>query len=103
MKADIIKWRDKWRTGSRSSKYAMQVLTLILYWGLERGYVVANPAEAILEAGVSMNQALRYFDAVEKRVNQQLHPKAAVSASDTKPLLIPRGSSDRIHGKPANG
>jgi hypothetical protein len=63
----------------------------------------ANPAEAILEAGVSMKQALRYFDAVEKRVNQQLHPKSAVSASDTKPLLIPRGSSDRVVGKPANG
>lgn len=50
IRGDIIAWRDKWADAPRSAHYAMQVLKLVFSWGVERGWLTINPAEAISSA-----------------------------------------------------
>lgn len=47
IRGDLITWRDKWAHAPRSAHYAMQVLKLVFAWGVERGWLAINPAEAI--------------------------------------------------------
>jgi len=47
IRRDIIAWRDRWADKPRSAYYAMQVLKVVLYWGVEGGWLATNPAEAI--------------------------------------------------------
>ena len=44
MRGTILTWRDKWASSPRSADYAMQVLSRILSWGVQRGWVMHNPA-----------------------------------------------------------
>jgi len=44
MRGAILEWRDKWAHAPRQADYAMQVLSRILSWGLQRGWVAHNPA-----------------------------------------------------------
>ncbi len=44
MRGAILEWRDKWANSPRSADYAMQVLSRMLSWGLQRGWVAHNPA-----------------------------------------------------------
>lgn len=43
----ITKWRDNWGHSPRQAKYAMQVLSLVFDWGVERGWLALNPVKAI--------------------------------------------------------
>ncbi len=47
IRGDLITWRDKWAHAPRSAHYAMQVLKLVFSWGVERGWLTINPADAI--------------------------------------------------------
>lgn len=44
MRGSIFEWRDKWAHAPRQAAYAMQVLSRILSWGVQRGWVMHNPA-----------------------------------------------------------
>lgn len=44
MRGAILEWRDKWAHSPRSADYALQVLSRILSWGLQRGWIAHNPA-----------------------------------------------------------
>lgn len=44
MRGSILEWRDKWAHAPRQAAYAMQVLSRVLSWGLQRGWVMHNPA-----------------------------------------------------------
>jgi integrase len=44
MRGTILEWRDKWAHAPRQAAYAMQVLSRILSWGVQRGWVMHNPA-----------------------------------------------------------
>lgn len=44
MRGEILSWRDQWAHAPRQSHFAMQVLSRILNWGVQRGYLLHNPA-----------------------------------------------------------
>jgi integrase len=44
MRGAILEWRDKWANAPRSADYALEVLSRVLSWGLQRGWVMHNPA-----------------------------------------------------------
>jgi integrase len=44
MRGDILEWRDKWAHAPRQADYGMEVLSRILSWGVQRGWVLHNPA-----------------------------------------------------------
>jgi integrase len=44
MRGEILKWRDKWAHAPRQSLYAIQVLSRILSWGIQRGWLMYNAA-----------------------------------------------------------
>ena len=47
MRGQIMKYRDKFAASPRQSHYAIQVLSLILAWGVQRGYIAQNPASSV--------------------------------------------------------
>lgn len=47
MRAEVIKWRDKWRNQPRTADKLTVMLGTLLSWGLERGYVAINVAAGI--------------------------------------------------------
>lgn len=47
MRGDILEWRDKWANAPRQSHYAIQVLARVLAWGVQRGWVMHNPAASM--------------------------------------------------------
>lgn len=38
----LLAWRDQWRTTPRKADYAMQVLSAVLSWGVDRGTLAVN-------------------------------------------------------------
>lgn len=44
MRGAILEYRDKWAHAPRSADYAIEVLSRVLSWGLQRGWVMHNPA-----------------------------------------------------------
>lgn len=47
MRGDILDWRDQWAASPRTADYAMQCLSRVLSWGLQRGWVMHNPASGV--------------------------------------------------------
>lgn len=44
MRGTVLEFRDKWAHSPRSADYALEVLSRVLSWGLQRGWVMHNPA-----------------------------------------------------------
>jgi integrase len=42
VRADLLEWRDQWADRPRSADYAIQVLSRVLAWGLDRGLLRIN-------------------------------------------------------------
>lgn len=47
VRADILAWRDQWAHQARTADYAMQVLSRVLSWGMERGLLALNAAAGV--------------------------------------------------------
>lgn len=47
VRADLLAWRDQWAHQPRSADYAMQVLSRVLSWALDRGLLALNPAAGV--------------------------------------------------------
>lgn len=47
VRAEILAWRDQWAHQPRTADYAMQVLSRVLGWGMERGLLALNAAAGI--------------------------------------------------------
>ena len=47
VKADILDWRDRWAANPRTADYAMQVLSRVLAYGVERGLLAINAAAGV--------------------------------------------------------
>lgn len=47
MRGEVMKYRDKWSASPRQSHYAIQVLSRVLAWGMQRGLVAQNPAASV--------------------------------------------------------
>lgn len=47
VRADILAWRDQWAHQPRSADYAMQVLSRVLSWGVDRGLLLLNAAAGV--------------------------------------------------------
>jgi integrase len=47
MRGDILAWRDRWEAQPRSADMAIQVLSRLLSWGVDRTRLVNNVAEGI--------------------------------------------------------
>lgn len=46
-RADIIAWRDKWAHSPRMADNALSVLSIVLSWGAERGWLATDPCKLI--------------------------------------------------------
>jgi len=44
MRGAVLEFRDKWAHSPRSADYAIEVLSRVLSWGVQRGWVMHNPA-----------------------------------------------------------
>lgn len=47
VRAELLAWRDQWAHQPRSADYAMQVLSRVLSWALDRGLVALNAAAGV--------------------------------------------------------
>lgn len=45
----ILEWRDRWRNQPRSADMAMQVLSRLLAWGMDRGQLTMNVAAGVAQ------------------------------------------------------
>jgi integrase len=49
MRGDILAWRDKWMAQPRSADAAIQVMSALLSWGIDRGRLEKNIAKGITQ------------------------------------------------------
>lgn len=47
VRADLLAWRDQWAHQPRSADYAMQVLSRVLSWAMDRGLLALNAAAGV--------------------------------------------------------
>jgi integrase len=47
VRAEVLDWRDQWATKTRTADYAMQVLSRVLAFGVERGLLAYNAAAGV--------------------------------------------------------
>lgn len=47
VRADILAWRDQWAHQPRTADYAMQVLSRVLGWSVDRGLLALNAAAGV--------------------------------------------------------
>lgn len=47
VRADILAWRDQWAHQPRTADYAMQVVSRVLSWGMDRGLLALNAAAGV--------------------------------------------------------
>lgn len=64
VRADILEWRDQWADRPRAADYAMQVLSRVLSWGVDRGRLAINVVAGI-EQLYSNNRADQIWSADE--------------------------------------
>ncbi len=77
MRGTILEWRDKWANAPRSADYAMQVLSRILSWGLQRGWIMHNPAAGMPTLYRSDRSDIIWEDHEIDVVAAEMHPHAA--------------------------
>lgn len=49
VRAEILAWRDQWAHQARTADYAMQVLSRVLSWGMDRGLLTLNAAAGVAQ------------------------------------------------------
>lgn len=76
-RGDIIKWRDKWAHAPRAAHYAMQVLSRVCSWGLERGWITLNPTDAIVSTYSADRADIVWEDAEIEAVTAKMQPHVA--------------------------
>lgn len=64
VKAEILAWRDQWADRPRKADYAIQVLSRVLSWGMDRGLLALNAAAGIKQLYTS-NRADQIWTAEE--------------------------------------
>lgn len=47
VRADLLDWRDQWAHQPRTADYAMQVLSRVLGWGVDRGLLAINAVAGV--------------------------------------------------------
>lgn len=77
MRGTILKWRDNWASSPRSADYAMQVLSRVLSWGVQRGWVMHNPASGAPSLYTSDRSEIVWEDHEIDAVAAQMSPHAA--------------------------
>lgn len=74
VRADLLAWRDQWADRPRSADYAMQVLSRVLAWGMDRGLLALNAA-----AGVGQLYESDRADQIWTPADLAAYAKAAVT------------------------
>lgn len=49
VRAEILAWRDQWAHQPRTADYAMQVVSRVLGWGMDRGLLALNAAAGVAQ------------------------------------------------------
>ena len=49
VRADLLEWRDQWADRPRSADYAIQVLSRVLAWGVDRGLLTINAIAGVAQ------------------------------------------------------
>jgi integrase len=77
IRGDIIAWRDQWAHAPRAAHYAMQVLSRVFSWGVERGWLTSNPTEAIASSYSADRAEVVWEDAEIEAVAAKMKPHVA--------------------------
>jgi integrase len=91
MRGDIMAWRDRWAASPRSADYAMQVLSRVLSWGLERGWITTNPAAGVSTLYRADRSEVVWTDEEIEAVAAEMLPHAARAFRLAALTGIPRG------------
>ena len=77
MRGEILEWRDKWTHSPRQADFAIQVLSRVLSWGLERGLVMHNPAAGVATLYSADRSEIIWEDHEIEAVAAQMQPHVA--------------------------
>lgn len=90
-RGDVIAWRDKWSHAPRAAHYAMQVLSRVCSWGLERGFLTVNPAESIASSYSTDRSDIIWTDEEIEAVAAEMAPHVARAFKLAAWTGLPRG------------
>lgn len=77
-RADIIAWRDQWSHSPRMADSALSVLSIILAWGAERGWLSGDPCKLIARKyGRATRADILWTDAEIDAVAAKMRPHIA--------------------------
>lgn len=79
MRGDILEWRDKWAHAPRQADFAIQVLSRVLSWGLERGWIMHNPAAGVSTVYSSDRSEVIWEDHEIEAVAAKMQPHVAAA------------------------
>lgn len=82
VKADILAWRDQWRSTPRGADFLMQVLSRVLSWGQQRGLLMMNVV-------TGMGQLYKNNRADQVWTGDELERYAAASSSPEISFVAP--------------
>lgn len=91
MRGAILKWRDQWSYSPRSADYAMQVLSRILSWGLQRGWLTHNPAANMPTLYRADRSEIIWEDFEIEAITSKMHKHAALAFKLAAWTGLPRG------------
>jgi len=77
MRGTILEWRDKWAASPRSAHYAMQVLARVLAWGVQRGWIMHNPAAGMPSLYRADRSEVVWSDGEVEAVADKMKPHVA--------------------------
>lgn len=91
MRGTILDWRNKWASSPRTADYAIQVLSRILSWGVQRGWIMHNPAAGAPTLYRSDRSEIIWDDTEIEAVAAHMLPHAARAFKLAAWTGLPRG------------
>lgn len=87
IRGDILEWRDQWADRPRSADMAIQVLSRVLSWGVDRGRLEKNHASGI-EQLYDVNRSAIIWEATDF---EAFNPQASVEVQEAVELAACTG------------
>ena len=102
MRGAILEWRDQWAEAPRSADYAIQVLSRVLSWGVQRGWIMHNPAQGAPTLYRNDRSDIVWTDEEIEAISEHLLPHVARAFKLAAWTGLPRGDLvslrwDQIH------
>jgi integrase len=91
MRGDILEWRDKWASAPRQADYGVEVLSRVFSWGVQRGWLLHNPALNTPTLYRNDRSEIIWEDAEIEAVAAKMKPPAARAFRLAAWTGLPRG------------